>query len=100
MRSGNVLDNPFRSMLLFISLCTANKVKIASLGGIEAIIKAMSTHKDHSGIQQQACCALWDLALNEGSAFFVFSFFLFVSLVLPGCLYFCFHVFYYAFFLS
>ncbi len=46
---------------------TANIVKIASLGGIEAIVTAMSAHKDHSGVQREACCALWNLAaMNDG----------------------------------
>ena len=43
-----------------------NKSKIAALGGIEAIISAMSTYKDHSGVQSNACNALGNLALNEG----------------------------------
>ncbi len=43
----------------------ANQVKIASLRGIEAIIKAMSTHNDHSGVQEQACGALSNLAVND-----------------------------------
>ncbi len=37
---------------------------IASLGGIEAILAAMSAHKDHSGVQENACTALWSLADN------------------------------------
>ena len=41
-------------------------MKIVSLGGIEAIIKAMSTHKDHSGVQEKACGALMKLAVNDG----------------------------------
>ncbi len=58
--------SPF-SMLLFMFLSIANRVKIASLGGIEAIIKAMSTHKDHSGVQENACSALWNLVFkNDG----------------------------------
>jgi hypothetical protein len=44
----------------------ANQVKIVSLGGIEAIIKAMSSHKDHSGVQEQACGALLKLAHTDG----------------------------------
>ncbi len=55
-----------RSPCLFVSLHIANRVKIASLGGIEAIIKAMSTHKDHSGVQKNACGALNNLAANQG----------------------------------
>ncbi len=47
-------------------LSIANRVKIGSLGGIEAIIKAMSGHKDHSGLQEIACGALRVLSENEG----------------------------------
>jgi hypothetical protein len=43
-----------------------NRVKIAVLGGIEAIMNAMSTHKDHFGVQEKACNALGNLASNEG----------------------------------
>jgi hypothetical protein len=57
------------STFLSVSLFTANKVKIASLGGIEAIIKAMSTHKDISIVQEKACSALWSLAVNDGTLF-------------------------------
>ena len=52
--------------VLLVSLFTANKVGIASLGGIDAIIKAMSTHMDNSGVQENACGALWNLAVNDG----------------------------------
>jgi hypothetical protein len=41
-------------------------MKIASLGGTEAIISAMSTHKDHIGVQQDACAALGSLASRNG----------------------------------
>ncbi len=47
-------------------LLKANKVRIASVRGIEAIINAMSTHKDSSVIQENACGALRNLALNDG----------------------------------
>ena len=53
-------------MFLYID----NEVKIASLGGIEAIIKAMSTHKDNSGLQKYACGALNNLAANQGILLF------------------------------
>ncbi len=65
--------SPFFYALL-VSLFTANKVKIASLGGIEAIIKAMSTHKDHSGVQENACRAFGNLAASHDGI--CFSFFL------------------------
>ncbi len=41
-------------------------MKIALSGGIEAVIKAMSTNKDESGVQKYACGALWSLAENDG----------------------------------
>jgi hypothetical protein len=53
-------------LLVCVSMYLANKDKIASLGGIEAIIKAMSTHKDHSAVQEKACGALWNLAAIDG----------------------------------
>jgi hypothetical protein len=43
-----------------------NKAKIASLGGIEAIISAMSTYKDHSEVQAHACSALCGLVSKDG----------------------------------
>ncbi len=45
---------------------SANKVKIASLRGIEAIIEAMSTHNDNGQVQENACGALCNLAANDG----------------------------------
>jgi len=53
-------------LLVCVSMYVANKGKIASLGGIEAIIEAMSTHKDHSVVQEKACAAFWNLAANDG----------------------------------
>jgi len=35
-----------------------NKVKIAEVGGIEAVLKAMEAHKTSVRMQQQACWAL------------------------------------------
>jgi hypothetical protein len=43
-----------------------NKAKIASLGGIEAIISAMSTYKDHAEVQRWACYALDLIDFNDG----------------------------------
>ncbi len=43
-----------------------NKVKIASLGGIEVIVSAMKTHSGHEGVQQQGCGALLNLAAHIG----------------------------------
>ncbi len=56
-------------------LVLANKVKIASLGGIEAIIKVMSTHKENSEVQEKACCALLNLAVNDGICISLFVIF-------------------------
>jgi hypothetical protein len=53
-------------LLLLHPNLIANQVKIVSLGGMERIIKAMSTHKDHSGVQEKACGALLHLACNDG----------------------------------
>ena len=59
--------SPMRYVLVRVLVINiANKDKIASLGGIEAIIEAMSTHKDHSAVQEKACGALWNLAANDG----------------------------------
>ncbi len=66
----DVLTRPLISLLslpLLMSLSIANRVKIASLGGIQAIIEAMSAYKDNSGVQEKACGALWNLtAYNDG----------------------------------
>ncbi len=53
-----------------------NRVMIASLGGIEAIISAMTNHKDHSGVQEWACHALVELALKDGMLLLVYFLFL------------------------
>ncbi len=51
--------------------------KISSLGGIEAIMSAMSNYKDHSEVQLWACNALGNLAINDGMFLFVrFLFFI------------------------
>ncbi len=44
----------------------ANRPKIASLGGLTAIIKTMATHKDEGEVQENACGALRNLIINEG----------------------------------
>ncbi len=59
-------------MFLFID----NQVKIVWLGGIEAIIKAMSTHKENSEVQEKACTALRNLADNDGIFISLFVMFL------------------------
>jgi hypothetical protein len=59
--------SPMRYVLVRVLVINiANKGKIASLGGIEAIIKAMSTHSDNAAVQDKACGALNHLAANDG----------------------------------
>jgi hypothetical protein len=48
-----------------------NSVKIASLGGIEAIILAMSTHRNCAKGQQDAITALHNVACNHGMPYFL-----------------------------
>ncbi len=52
-----------------------NRVIVASLGGIEAIISAMTNHKYHSGVQEWACHALAELALKDGMLLLVYFLF-------------------------
>ena len=60
--------SPMRYVLVrVLAINIANKVKIASVGGIEAIIKAMSTHSDNAAVQDKACGALNHLAANDGT---------------------------------
>ena len=51
---------------LFLSSYVENQVKIASLGGIEAIVSAMKTHSGHEGVQEKGCMALVNLSANAG----------------------------------
>ncbi len=48
-----------------------NKVKIASLGGIEKIMRVISIHKWNLELQEKACSALSVLASNSGIFMFV-----------------------------
>ena len=41
-----------------------NKVKLASLGGIELILTAMKEHKSHEEIQRYGCRALRRITIN------------------------------------
>ena len=41
-----------------------HKVKIASLGGIEAILKGMGRHRDNATVQQQGSEALLQIGSN------------------------------------
>src|SRR4051812_33738972 len=45
-------------------LAENNRMLIAKEGGITAIIRAMTTHKQTPRIQKNACGALWNLAIN------------------------------------
>jgi hypothetical protein len=45
-------------------LVADNRVKAASCGGIEAVVAAMEWHVSSVGVQEQACGALCNLALN------------------------------------
>ena len=41
-----------------------NRLSIVKKGGIDAIIKALVNHRDHTGVQEQGCWALLNLAGN------------------------------------
>ena len=41
-----------------------NQVKIASLGGIQALVKAMEAYVDSAAVQEQGCAALLNLSVN------------------------------------
>ena len=43
-----------------------SRPKIAALGGIDAIIRAMSVDKDYPELQENACCALVNFAFIDG----------------------------------
>ena len=52
-------------MLWYLSWAQAeNQVKIASAGGIEAVVGAMRQHLAVAGVQEQGCWALSNLAAN------------------------------------
>ena len=51
--------------MLFRSVNDDNKVKISAAGGVEAVLAAMVTHKGSAVVQEQACCALRNLAVND-----------------------------------
>jgi hypothetical protein len=65
-----------------VSLSIDYKVKIASLEGIEAIIKAMSSHRHSAVVQEMACSALRCLASKDGlpTSFLLISLFIMMSL--------------------
>ena len=45
-----------------------NRKKVANLGGIEAILKAMNEHAAHAKVQETACEALDNLSFNDDNA--------------------------------
>jgi Armadillo/beta-catenin-like repeat len=42
----------------------ANKTAIGAKGGIELLLAAMRTHAASAPVMEQACGALWNLAVN------------------------------------
>ena len=42
-----------------------NKTRVASAGGIEAVVKAMHTHAQDADVQQNGCGALWSMAASH-----------------------------------
>ena len=59
--------------IILIVVFLEDRAEIVSLGGIEAIISAMSTHKDHAKVQEEACSALGYLVANDGMFSLFFS---------------------------
>jgi hypothetical protein len=51
-------------LLIFLFVSVNNKVTIASKGGIELILQAMKLHPNHADVQEYACGALQNLAVN------------------------------------
>ncbi len=47
-----------------VGLAADNKVTAAELGAIEAVLDAMRAHRQHAGVQEEACAALWGLAVH------------------------------------
>ena len=43
-----------------------NKVKVAALGGIQALLKAMDEHPESVDVQEQACAALLNIGTSNG----------------------------------
>ena len=44
-----------------------NQVRIREEGGITPIITALKTHSSNAGVCEQACGALWNIAINGWS---------------------------------
>jgi hypothetical protein len=69
--------------LIFLFVLDDNKVAIASKGGIELILQAMKLHRNHAGVQESGCGALWGLAVN-GELNILFVVFLSILLYLSN----------------
>ncbi len=41
--------------------------KIADEGGIEAVLAAMTAHKQDATVQESGCWALWQIAMNRNA---------------------------------
>ena len=41
-------------------------MKVGAEGGIEAVVKAINTHTDNSGVRFVGCGALWSMTINNG----------------------------------
>jgi hypothetical protein len=50
---------------LLLLLPDFNQITIAKKGGIELILRAMKLHPYYSDLQEKACGALWNLAVNS-----------------------------------
>ncbi len=49
-------------------LSADNKVSIARLGGVEAVLGALRRHETSTAVAELACAALWNLAMNGACA--------------------------------
>ena len=43
-----------------------NRVKVGTVGGIEAVAKAISTHISNADVCKNGCGALWNMTANNG----------------------------------
>ena len=50
--------------LVFVSCAADNKVLLVKEGAHEAIVAAMRAHPQEAAVQEKACGALWNLAVN------------------------------------
>ena len=61
----NLQVNGCMALLNLANHHAENRTRIASAGGIEAVVKAMQTHAQSADVQQEGCGALWNLAFNH-----------------------------------